>query len=92
MFHRSSELGLLVCRILLGYLFFTLSRILFIYFNDDIISVSSFSEVIQLCYYGLRFDTTSILYLISPFILMSIFSLDDSAREPVLLQIEKQIH
>lgn len=72
MLYRLSELKILVYRLLLAYVVFTISRILFIVYNLDVIPVSSLTEAIYLCYLGIRFDTTSILYLVSPFIILSL--------------------
>jgi|TARA_B110000240_G_scaffold192104_1_gene235743 phosphoglycerol transferase MdoB-like AlkP superfamily enzyme len=72
MLQRIPELKALFYKLLLAYIFFTFSRTLFIYYNLDIIPVNSLKEFFWLCYLGIRFDTTSILYLVSPFILMTI--------------------
>ena len=72
MLYRFLELKVLVYRLLLAYVVFSFSRILFIADNLDVIPVSSLKEAIHLCYLGLRFDTTSILYLVSPFIILSL--------------------
>lgn len=45
---------------------------LFLYYNLDVIEIDSFSQGLYLCYLGLRFDTTSIFYLSSVFVLLSI--------------------
>ncbi|MCH1417592.1 MAG: LTA synthase family protein, partial [Flavobacteriaceae bacterium] len=70
--HRTEELKTLLYRLFLAYMFFSVSRVLFLYYNLDLIEVTSFSEGLYLCYLGLRFDTTSIVYLSSLFVLMSI--------------------
>lgn len=72
MLYRLSELKIVAYRLLLAYVVFSLSRVLFIIDNLDVIPVSSLREAIYLCYLGLRFDTTSILYLVSPFIIFSL--------------------
>lgn len=74
LFHmqRIGEIKALVYRIAIAYLFFGFCRLLFVYFNTDVISIANTSELLQLCYLGIRFDTTAILYLLSPFILLSI--------------------
>ena len=63
--HRTEELKTLLYRLFLAYMFFSVSRVLFLYYNLDLIKVTSFSEGLYLCYLGLRFDTTSIVYLSS---------------------------
>ena len=59
-------------RIVLAYIFFFIARILFIYFNNDILKIESINEILRLCYHGLRFDTSAIVYVNSIFILLSI--------------------
>ena len=70
---RFSEYKLLLFRILLAYFFYFLVRILFYLYNSTLISVDSFSDFVGLCYHGIAFDTTSILYLNALFILFSVF-------------------
>lgn len=72
MLHRVTELKTLLYRLFLAYVFFSISRVLFLYYNLDLFELNSFSQGLYLCYLGLRFDTTSIVYLSSLFILMSI--------------------
>ena len=72
MFQRIAELKVLLYRLFLAYVLFSISRVLFLYYNLDLIEVDSFSQGLYLCYLGLRFDTTSIVYLSSLFILFSI--------------------
>lgn len=69
---RIQEIKVLVYRIVIAYLFFGLCRVLFVYFNTDIIPIAGLEELLQLCFRGIRFDTTAILYLLSPFIVLSI--------------------
>ena len=49
-----------------------LARILFYFYNQDFLKVDSVSDFLSLCYYGLAFDTTAILYINLLFILFSI--------------------
>ena len=70
--HRVVELKTLLYRLFLAYVFFSISRVLFLLYNLDQFELNSFSQGLYLCYLGLRFDTTSIVYLSSLFILMSI--------------------
>lgn len=72
MLQRIAELKVLLYRLFLAYVLFSISRVLFLYYNLDLIEVDSFSQGLYLCYLGLRFDTTSIVYLSSLFILFSI--------------------
>ena len=69
---RFQEISILLYRIVLAYIFFFIARILFIYFNNDILKIESINEIFRLCYYGLRFDTSAIVYVNSIFILLSI--------------------
>ncbi len=59
---------LLIKRLSLAFLIFTLCRILFYVFNTAHFSPISFS----LFFYGLRFDAVAISYLFLPFIILSI--------------------
>ena len=69
---RFQEVLILIYRIVLSYFFFFIARILFIYFNNDILKIENINEILRLCYYGLRFDTSAIVYVNSIFILLSI--------------------
>lgn len=70
---RLNEYKILVYRLLLAYFFYFITRILFYIYNIDLLKVASFSDLLSLCYYGLAFDTTAILYVNLLFILFSIF-------------------
>ena len=72
---RFNEYKLLFFRILLAYLFYFLVRVLFYLYNNSLIQIDSFSDFISLCYHGIAFDTTTILYLNSFFIVFSVFPL-----------------
>lgn len=69
---RRQEAIALFYRIGIAYLFFGFSRLLFVYFNADIIQVDHWLEILRLCWLGIRFDSTAILYLLLPFIFLSI--------------------
>ena len=69
---RYNEYKVLFYRIGLAYIFYMIARILFYFYNQDLIEVDGFSNFIELCYHGLVFDTTSILYLNLLFIVFSI--------------------
>ena len=60
---RINEYKVLLYRILLAYFFYFIARILFYTFNSELLKQDSFSDFIALCYYGLAFDTTAILYV-----------------------------
>lgn len=72
-FPRFGEYKVLVIRILLAYLFYTIARVLFYFYNSSLIKVDSVVDFLKLCYHGLTFDTTTILYVNSLFIVVSIF-------------------
>lgn len=74
-FLRLEEYVALFYRIFLVYIFYFLARILFYFYNLDIVAVDSFSEFLRLSYHGLAFDTTAILYVNGLFILLSILPL-----------------
>ena len=70
--YRIQEIKVLSYRILLVFLFYTSFRLLFIYFNNDILKLTSFGNILELCYYGLRFDSAAIVYSNLIFLLLSI--------------------
>ena len=65
----------LAYRILLAYVFYFVARLLFYLYNATLIKVGSVSEFVSLCYHGLVFDTTAIIYVNAVFILLSILPL-----------------
>ena len=69
---RLQEYKALFYRIFLIYLCYFFCRVLFVYFNNDLVQVKSVSQLAELCYYGLRFDNVAIVYSNMIFILMSI--------------------
>lgn len=72
---RKQEVLVLLYRIFLAYVFYQIARLLFWYFNKDLIKVDSVSEYFKLAYHGTAFDTTAILYVNSLFILLSLLPL-----------------
>jgi len=73
--YRINEICILLYRIFLVYINYTICRLLFIYFNNDLLQIVDFSELKKFLYHGIRFDNTSIVYLNSLFILLSIIPL-----------------
>ncbi len=69
---RLKEYYVLFYRLGLAYLFYFFARLLFFFYNKSLLHVSNFSEFINICYRGLTFDTTAILYVNLLFILFSI--------------------
>lgn len=78
---RLSEYKLLLYRILLAYLFYFFARVLFYVFNAGLLKVTSFSEFLRLCYYGIPFDTTAILYVNMLFVVFSILPLKSATTQ-----------
>lgn len=77
---RLNEYKLLFFRILLAYFFYFIVRVLFFLYNHTLIQIDSFSDFMSLCYHGIAFDTTSILYLNSLFIIFSVFPFTINAK------------
>ncbi|MBS1524381.1 MAG: LTA synthase family protein [Bacteroidetes bacterium] len=69
---RWPEYKALLYRLLLGYFFYFIARILFYAFNAHLFAAGGSFGVLRLCWYGLAFDTTALLYINSLFILLSI--------------------
>ena len=72
---RLQEYSVLLYRILLVYIFYFISRVLFFIYNKDVLKVDSFFDFLSLSYRGLAFDTTSIVYINSLFIFLSVLPL-----------------
>ena len=71
-FPRFDEYKVVVIRILLAYLFYSIARVLFFIYNSSLIKVDGVIDFLKLCYHGLVFDTTAIIYINSLFIIASI--------------------
>ena len=69
---RLNEYKVLFFRLSLAYIFYFIARVLFYVYNADLLRVESVSDFLSLCYYGLSFDTTAILYVNLLFIVVSI--------------------
>ena len=69
---RINEISILIYRIFLVYINYTFCRLLFVYFNNDLLQIDNFLQLTKLLYHGIRFDSMSIVYLNSIFILLSI--------------------
>ena len=70
---RFDEYKLVAFRILLAYVFYSIARVLFYVYNSSLIKVDGVYDFLKLCYHGLTFDTTTILYVNSLFLIVSIF-------------------
>ena len=71
-YFRLNEYKVLIYRLLLAYLFYFIARILFYIYNIDLLGVDSIPDLLALCYHGLVFDTTAILYVNLLFIVFSV--------------------
>jgi phosphoglycerol transferase MdoB-like AlkP superfamily enzyme len=71
-FPRFDEYKVLFYRIVLAYLFYFIARLLFFIYNRNLIQIEGITDIVSMCYHGLAFDTTSILYLNVLFIVFSI--------------------
>ncbi|KFF16004.1 LTA synthase family protein [Chryseobacterium sp. JM1] len=69
---RKQEVLALLYRIFLAYVFYQIARLLFWYFNKELIKVDSVSDYFNLAFHGTAFDTTAILYVNALFILLSL--------------------
>lgn len=78
---RLNEYKVLALRILLAYVFYSIARVLFYFYNSSLIKVDSLSDFLSLCYHGLAFDTTTILYVNGLFILASILPLVHNTKK-----------
>lgn len=77
---RLSEYKVLIYRMFLGYLFYFIARVLFFAYNTHLLAVDNLSTLLKLCYFGMAFDTTALLYVNSLFILLSILPLTINTR------------
>jgi phosphoglycerol transferase MdoB-like AlkP superfamily enzyme len=78
---RFNEYKVLFFRLLLVYVFYFFARVLFYFFNASLLKVESVSDFLSLCYYGLAFDTTAILYVNLLFIVFSILPLWNNTKK-----------
>ncbi|MFB9845010.1 LTA synthase family protein [Mucilaginibacter ginsenosidivorans] len=77
---RITEYKALAYRMLLAYVFYFISRVLFFAFNTHLFAVDGFWAFLTLCYHGLAFDTTALLYINSLFIILGILPLTVNTR------------
>lgn len=68
-----AHLLLLVRRLALAYVIYTTCRLLFFLFHFGTFTVHSLPQIFSAFIQGLRFDTTAIMYVFSPVILMHLF-------------------
>ena len=72
---RLQEIGVLFYRIFLAFVFYQVARLLFWFFNKNLIRIDSVRDYFNIAYHGTAFDTTAILYVNSLFILLSLLPL-----------------
>ncbi len=68
---RIQEYKIFLYRLVLAYLFYFVARVLFFVYNQDLLAVESVVDFIKMCFWGLSFDSTAILYTNLLFILFS---------------------
>ncbi|MCT3700144.1 sulfatase [Elizabethkingia anophelis] len=78
---RKNEYLALAYRLFLAYFFYFVTRVLFAVFNWDLLKIDSIGELLKLCFHGIAFDTTAILYTNALFILFSILPLFVNTRK-----------
>ena len=78
---RFNEYKLVAIRILLAYVFYSIARVLFYVYNSSLIKVDSTIDFLKLCFHGLTFDTTTILYVNGLFILGSIIPVLNNTKK-----------
>ena len=69
---RLNEYKVLLYRLSLAYIFYFFARVLFYIYNFRLLKIDSITDFLLLCYYGLAFDTTAILYANLLFIVFSV--------------------
>ena len=72
MYNRLNSYKTLFLRLSIAYIFYFFARVLFYFYNSNMILIDSFQEFIYLCFVGLTFDTSAILYSNVLFILISL--------------------
>ncbi|QQV03310.1 MULTISPECIES: LTA synthase family protein [Chryseobacterium] len=78
---RKEEILILCYRIFLAFVFYQAARLLFWFFNKNLIKVESVSDYLSLAFHGVAFDLTAILYVNSLFIFLSLI--------PVIINTKK---
>ncbi|MBJ2173288.1 sulfatase-like hydrolase/transferase [Aureibaculum sp. A20] len=69
---RKNEYKIMFYRLLLAYFFYFIARVLFYFYNSDLLGIDTFFDFFRLSYYGLAFDTAAILYVNALFIVLSL--------------------
>ncbi|MCK4570100.1 MAG: hypothetical protein KAT76_07405, partial [Bacteroidales bacterium] len=74
-YHSNHVYLVLLIRLLISLLFFSLSRLLFYLFNEQFFSDLGGTSLLEAFLGGIRFDIATVIILNTPFILMNIFPL-----------------
>ena len=69
---RTYEIKIMLYRLLLAYVFYFVVRLLFYFYNADLLNIDSIGQLLSLAFYALPYDSASILYMSILFILLSI--------------------
>ena len=72
MLYRFNDYKVLLYRVFLAYIFYFIARVLFYFYNNEIIIVNDIYEFLELCFIGITFDTSAILYTNAIFIIISL--------------------
>ncbi|MDY7395259.1 sulfatase-like hydrolase/transferase [Aureibaculum sp. 2210JD6-5] len=80
-FLRKNEYKILFYRLLLAYFFYFIARVLFYFYNSDLLGINTVSDFFRLSYYGLAFDTAAILYVNALFVVLSLIPLKINTRK-----------
>ena len=72
MLYRFNDYKVLLYRVFLAYIFYFIARVLFYFYNNEIIIVNDIYEFLELCFIGVTFDTSAILYTNAIFIIISL--------------------
>jgi len=81
MISRLDVYRVLILRISIAYIFYFFARVLFYFYNSNMIIIESVQEFFYLCYIGLTFDTSAILYSNILFILISLIPFRNYSSE-----------
>ncbi|MEC4003663.1 LTA synthase family protein [Flavobacterium sp. SUN052] len=74
-FPRLNEYKILIYRIIIAYVFYFIARLLFFIYNFKLVKIESIADFVSLSYHGLAFDTTTLIYCNSLFIVLSLLPL-----------------
>ncbi|WP_117884598.1 LTA synthase family protein [Aureibaculum luteum] len=78
---RKNEYKIMFYRLLLAYFFYFIARVLFYFYNSDLLGIDTVFDFFRLSYYGLAFDTAAILYVNALFIVLSLLPLKVNTKK-----------